>query len=128
MDCAYRLLWILYVRNMEDKTMAIIDEKGRLFGKWNIIDILAVIFISLLIIPSAYFGYKIFIKPPPQQITQRAWYYEKIDTLDAEIDALKEEITNYKTEIAVKQAKQEAEQAKQEAVFKQHPRLRKYFK
>lgn len=39
--------------------MKIIDEKGRLFGKINIIDFLAMLFI-LCLLPGAYLGYKFF--------------------------------------------------------------------
>jgi hypothetical protein len=43
--------------------MKIIDEKGRLFGKINIIDffVLALLF---FFIPVSYFGYKIMVKKP----------------------------------------------------------------
>lgn len=45
--------------------MNIIDEKGRLFGKINIIDFLALLFL-LCVLPLFYFGYKIFRKPAAQ--------------------------------------------------------------
>ena len=41
--------------------MKIIDEKGRLFGKVNIIDFLVVLFVFFLI-PMFYFGYKLYNK------------------------------------------------------------------
>ncbi len=41
--------------------MAVIDEKGRLFGKINLIDLSVVIFV-LLIMPMFYFGYKLYVK------------------------------------------------------------------
>lgn len=41
--------------------MKIIDEKGRLFGKINVIDFL-VIFILFCLVPMFYFGYKILTK------------------------------------------------------------------
>ena len=41
--------------------MKIIDEKGRLFGKVNIIDFLVLLFIFFLV-PMFYFGYKLFSK------------------------------------------------------------------
>lgn len=47
--------------------MKIIDEKGRLFGKVNIIDFLAILFF-LGLLPMFYFGYKIFSKRPPQSV------------------------------------------------------------
>lgn len=42
--------------------MKIIDEKGRLFGKINVIDFL-VLLLLLSFIPMFYFGYKLFKKP-----------------------------------------------------------------
>ena len=41
----------------------LIDEKGKIFGKINIIDLGVIIFI-LSLVPMIYFGYKIFIKQP----------------------------------------------------------------
>jgi hypothetical protein len=41
--------------------MKIIDEKGKLFGKINVLDFLAILFLIYLT-PVFYFGYKIFIK------------------------------------------------------------------
>lgn len=46
--------------------MKIIDEKGRLFGKINLIDFLAVLFL-LSLTPMFYFGYKIYSKKPPKR-------------------------------------------------------------
>lgn len=43
--------------------MKIIDEKGRLFGKINVIDFLVILFL-LTLMPMFYFGYKIFQKKP----------------------------------------------------------------
>jgi len=43
--------------------MKIIDEKGRLFGKINVIDFLVILFLFCLV-PMFYFGYKIFTKEP----------------------------------------------------------------
>lgn len=43
--------------------MKIIDEKGRLFGKINVIDFLAILFIIGLV-PMFYFGYNIFTARP----------------------------------------------------------------
>ena len=45
--------------------MKIIDEKGKLFGKINVIDFLVLLFF-LCLTPMFYFGYKIFNKKPPQ--------------------------------------------------------------
>ncbi|MBI3584507.1 MAG: DUF4330 domain-containing protein [Nitrospinae bacterium] len=44
--------------------MKIIDEKGRLFGKINVIDFLVILFLISLT-PMVYYGYKIFNAPPP---------------------------------------------------------------
>jgi len=41
--------------------MKIIDEKGRLFGKINVIDFLAILFL-LCLTPMFYFGYKIYTR------------------------------------------------------------------
>lgn len=45
--------------------LKIIDEKGRLFGRINVIDFLVLLFF-LGLSPMFYFGYKIFNKKPPQ--------------------------------------------------------------
>ncbi len=45
--------------------MKIIDEKGKLFGRINVIDFLVLLFF-LGLTPMFYFGYKIFNKKPPQ--------------------------------------------------------------
>lgn len=45
--------------------MKIIDEKGKLLGKINVIDFLVLLFF-LSLTPMFYFGYKIFNKKPPQ--------------------------------------------------------------
>lgn len=42
----------------------IIDEKGKLFGKINVIDLLVILFFVALI-PMFYYGYKIFNRPMP---------------------------------------------------------------
>ena len=47
---------------MEGK-LKIIDEKGKIFGKINLIDFLVIIFLFCFI-PMLYFGYKIFSKKP----------------------------------------------------------------
>ncbi len=46
--------------------MKFIDEKGRLFGKINVIDFLVILFLSFLV-PMFYFSYKIVTKKPPAQ-------------------------------------------------------------
>ena len=58
--------------------MKIIDEKGRLFGKINVIDFFVILFLFCLA-PMFYFGFKIFTKKPvPVQ-------EEKRDFVDIEI-------------------------------------------
>lgn len=57
--------------------MRFIDEKGRLFGKVNIIDFLVIVFLSSLI-PVFYFGYRIFTKKP-------AVVTEKKEVIETEI-------------------------------------------
>lgn len=51
--------------------MKIIDEKGRLFGRINVIDFLVIIFLFCLT-PVFYFGYRLFkmTSPPPVSVTQ----------------------------------------------------------
>ncbi len=77
----------------------IIDNRGMVFGKINIIDLLVVIFI-LCLTPMLWYGYKLFKAPkglpPPPSINWEQKYEEEI--------------------------------AKQEKVFKEHPRFRRYFK
>ncbi len=54
--------------------MKIIDEKGILFGKINVIDFLVVIFF-LALIPMFYFGYKLYTKRKvaPPVIAPEVW-------------------------------------------------------
>ncbi len=56
--------------------MKIIDEKGILFGKINVIDFLVVIFF-LALIPMFYFGYKIFNSKPSSPVAQNIEVQEK---------------------------------------------------
>src|SRR5689334_8762711 len=44
--------------------MAIVDERGRLFGRWNLLDLVALILL-LGLIPMAYAGYLLFRDQPP---------------------------------------------------------------
>ncbi len=57
--------------------MKIIDDKGRLFGKINVIDFLVILFL-LCFIPMFYFGYKIAVKKPTVVV-------EKKETIEKEI-------------------------------------------
>ncbi len=79
--------------------MKIIDEKGKLFGKINVIDFLVIIFL-LSLTPMFYFGYKIFNKNPsvsptppviveavPKKIvdTELAFVFTKLDSKTLEM-------------------------------------------
>ena len=55
----------------EDLLMKIIDQKGRLLGKINVIDFLAIIFF-LSFVPMFYFGYKNLHKKPSDPAAQNA--------------------------------------------------------
>ncbi|MEK6590249.1 MAG: DUF4330 domain-containing protein, partial [Nitrospinota bacterium] len=57
--------------------MKLIDEKGRLFGKVNVIDLLVILFIISLT-PMIYYGYKIFNVPPPPPPSSLQNYQTKI--------------------------------------------------
>lgn len=48
--------------------MKLIDEQGRLFGKINVIDFLAILFLFLMV-PMFYFGYRVFTKKSPREMT-----------------------------------------------------------
>lgn len=50
--------------------MKLIDDKGRIFGKINVIDFLVILFLFCLI-PMFYFGYKVFSRRDNQQIIQK---------------------------------------------------------
>ena len=50
--------------------MRIIDEKGRIFGKINVIDFLVILFL-LFLVPVFYFGYKILTKRPIIEAEER---------------------------------------------------------
>jgi hypothetical protein len=64
--------------------MKVIDDKGRLFGKINIIDFTVILFL-LCILPMFYFGYRIFTKRPQQ--AEPAPALEK-EFLETELDCL----------------------------------------
>lgn len=48
--------------------MAIVDERGRLFGRWNLLD-LAVLVLLVGLIPLAYAGYLLFRDQPPTLVS-----------------------------------------------------------
>ena len=52
--------------------MKIIDERGRLFRKINVIDFLVILFL-LFLMPVFYFGYKILTKRPMVEVTERGF-------------------------------------------------------
>lgn len=55
--------------------MKIIDEKGRLFGKINIIDFFVIVFL-LCLMPMFYFGYRILAKKPPIEMPEEKEFVE----------------------------------------------------
>ncbi len=63
----------------------LIDERGRLFGKINVIDFIVLLFV-LCLLPMFYFGYKIFTKPivikPPTIVLDNAKYEQIHRVLD----------------------------------------------
>jgi len=68
----------------EDLVMKIIDEKGRLFGKINVIDFLVILFFICLT-PMFYFGYKIIYKNQQEALKQKA---QKKTFLEIDFDCL----------------------------------------
>jgi hypothetical protein len=77
--------------SFDNKTMEkkkIIDERGRLFGKINILDFMVLFFIFACILPMTYFGYRLYKRPnvpvpvkvePPPEIkvgVSRKWLNE----------------------------------------------------
>ncbi len=80
--------------------MRIIDERGMVFGKINIIDFLVVLFV-LCLLPMFYFGYKIINRP--QEIIQKP------------------------PTITLDKVAYEQEQMKLENFLKENKRVRKYF-
>ena len=44
--------------------MKVINEKGKLFGKINVIDFLVILFFTFML-PAGYFGFKILTTKPP---------------------------------------------------------------
>jgi hypothetical protein len=48
--------------------MAIVDERGRLFGRWNLLD-LALLVLILGLIPLGYAGYLLFREQPPRLVS-----------------------------------------------------------
>lgn len=59
--------------------MKIIDEKGRLFGKVNIID-LSVILLILVVIPTVYLFYRQVKKPLPAQVLPKEYIIFDMDS------------------------------------------------
>jgi len=60
--------------------MEIIDDKGRIFGKINVIDFLVILFL-LCIMPMFYFGYKIMTKRPASLTEVPKKEFVEIETL-----------------------------------------------
>lgn len=96
--------------------MRIINDRGMIFGKINIIDFLVLLFI-LCLMPMFYFGYKILTKPPlppPTTITLDKAEYEQRQS---------EQKAKYKKKVA------ECEKLKSQRdnLLKEHKRLKRYF-
>ena len=83
--------------------MKIIDERGMVFGKINIIDLMVVIFLLVLLVYLGSAIYFITCKSIPKK-------------------------AEYERQIKVWEEKLNKEIAQKEAVFKKYPRLRKYFR
>ena len=94
----------------------LIDDKGRLFGKINIIDFLVFLFV-LCVLPMFYFGWKIMSRKPeikPPTITldkaeyeqEQLWHKQAVGELTRELGKLN---------------------AQKENLLREHKRLRKYF-
>lgn len=90
--------------------MKIIDEKGRLFGKINLIDFMVIVFF-LCLTPMFWFGYKIFTKAPT---LPSAKFYS---ISKEEYKALQEKSQVY-----------EELQKQVNTLLQEHKRLEKYFK
>lgn len=60
--------------------MGIIDEKGRIFGRINIIDFLLIVFL-ICIVPAFYLGYKIMIKKPVVENVKKEFVVISTDCL-----------------------------------------------
>ena len=76
----------------------LIDDKGRLFGKWNIIDFMVVVFL-LCLTPMFWYAFKLFRLQPKTTIEIQIKEYE-------ELKASQQQITDF---------------------LKKHKRARKYF-
>lgn len=89
----------------------IIDEKGRLFGKINIIDLLVVMFLLSLILPVFYFIYKVNIKLDSDKKArvvefERVKKYREAEEADRREQELKEGIARKEKESKEEQARQ----------------------
>ena len=64
--------------------MRVIDEKGKLFSKINIIDFLVVLFL-LCLLPAFYFGYQVLTKIPLADAPEKEFFEAEIDSLFVKI-------------------------------------------
>ena len=69
--------------------MKIMDEKGRVFGKINLIDLLVILFF-LCLLPGVYFGLKTLTKEEPVEVVASKKIYKEIEI---EIDCLLTRLT-----------------------------------
>ena len=90
----------------------IIDKEGRLFGRINVIDFIVLLFI-LGLMPMFYYGYRIFKLPHLAPINWEQRYNEKVKEYEKKVKEYDEEIAKKEKVF--------------EEVFKEHPRLKKYF-
>ncbi len=81
--------------------MKIIDGKGRLFGKINVIDFLAILFL-LCLMRMFYFGYKLYVgnKKAEAELRGEALKHSLVDTQKSEPIEEKEFLSKKKTETA----------------------------
>ena len=102
----------LVIVGQERIIMKFIDDKGRLFGKWNIIDFIVCVFL-LSLLPMFFYVPKI-LQNAEEKRRQQA---PPINWEQKYQEAIKEK------ELTISQCQQE-----KETIFKRHPRMRKYFK
>ena len=115
--------------------MRIIDDKGMLFGKVNVIDFAVLGFICMFL-PMFYFGYRFSkYRKPQEKLIQRCKLDESITKYDKRIAELHEgyktqianHIKNYESQIADLTRQLNEITAKRDILLTEHKKLRKYF-